>query len=82
MQTESQTCLGDLSEAECAGRLAGMFSAADVHAHWPMDTEEVSEVLRAGGAYDVTTELLDSWARSQSVESVFTPADSHGLRAL
>ena len=70
MQTESQTCLGDLSELECCSRLASMFSAADVHAHWPMDAREVCEVLRAGGAYDVSVDLLDSWARSESVGRV------------
>ena len=70
MQTESQTCVGDLSEAECAARLAGMFRAADIHQTWPMGSDEVAEVLRSGGAYDVTLELLESWARSQSVGRV------------
>ncbi len=70
MQTESQTTVGDLTEAECSARLAGMFQDADVHQQWPMDSAEVSEVLRSGGAYDVNVGLLDSWARSKSVGCV------------
>ena len=70
MQTESQTQVGDLTESECAARLAGMFRDADVHQHWPMDSSEVVEVLRSGGKYDVTLETLDSWARSESVGRV------------
>lgn len=71
MQTETpQTQVGDLSEAECAARLAGMFNDADVHQHWPLQTDEVTEVLRSGGKYDVSQELLESWARSQSVGRV------------
>ena len=66
----SKTCVGDLSESECAGRLASMFRDADVHQHWPMDSGEVVEVLRSGGKYDVSVELLNSWARSQSVGRV------------
>lgn len=70
MQTESQTCVGDLTEAECAARLAPMFNAADVHQQWPMGSDEVCEVLRSGGKYDVSQELIESWARSQSVGRV------------
>lgn len=71
MTTESTgTQIGDLSEADCIARLAGMFVDADVHQHWPMGSDEVAEVLRSGGKYDVTQDLLESWARSQSVGRV------------
>ena len=66
----TQTQVGDLTESECAGRLAGMFRDADVHQHWPLDSCEVVEVLRSGGKYDVTLDLLESWARSESVGRV------------
>ncbi len=68
--TANPTTVGDLSEAECSARLAGMFRDADVHQHWPADSTEVSEVLRSGGAYDVSLELIESWARSASVGRV------------
>ncbi len=66
----TETQIGDLSESECAARLRGMFQAADVHQNWPLDSSEVVEVLRVGGAYDVTLPLVESWARSQSVGRV------------
>jgi hypothetical protein len=66
----TQTQIGDLNELECSARLASTCQDADVHPIFPMDTAEVVEVLRSGGAYDVTTVLLDSWARSQSVGRV------------
>ena len=59
--------VGDLTENDCANRLAGMFQDADVHQTWPMDTATLAEVLRSGGAYDVTHEVLENWARSKSV---------------
>lgn len=62
--------IGDLTENDCSSRLAGMFIAADVHQQWPMGSDEVAEVLRSGGKYDVTMDLLESWARSQSVGRV------------
>ena len=69
-QVESQTTVGELSEAQCAHRLAGMFADADVPQQWPADSETIVTVLRHGGAYDVSLELLESWARSQSVGRV------------
>ena len=63
----SQTCVGDLTESQCSARLASMFQDADVHPIFPMKTEEVSGVLRAGGSYDVSVDLLNSWARSESI---------------
>ena len=70
MTTETATQVSDLSEAECSARLAGMFRDADCHQHWPAQTDEVCEVLRSGGKYDVSPELLESWARTQSVGRV------------
>lgn len=71
MTTETpQTQVCDLTEQQCAERLAGMFRDADVHPHWPAQTDEVAEVLRSGGAYDVSQELLEGWARSRSIGKV------------
>ncbi len=66
----TQTQIGDLNELECSARLASMCRDADVLPIFPMDTEEAFEVLRSGGAYDVSASLLDSWARSESVGRV------------
>lgn len=66
----TQTTVGDLTESECGTRLAGMFRAADVQMRFPIHSDEAAEVLRNGGAYDVSLELLESWARSASVGRV------------
>ena len=59
--------IGDLTENDCSSRLAGMFNDADVHMAWPVDTATLAEVLRSGGAYDLTAEVLENWARTKSV---------------
>jgi len=58
------------SEAECAARLQNMWTDGDIHPHWPADSREVAELLRSGGGYDVTVELLETWARSKQVPGV------------
>ena len=66
----STTTVGDLTESECGTRLAGMFRDADVQMRFPIHSDEAAEVLRSGGAFDVTTELIESWARSAAVGRV------------
>ena len=73
METTSENSTSTIefaNEAECASRLAGMWTEADIHPHWPADSREVAELLRAGGGYDVTVELLETWARSKQVPNV------------
>ena len=57
----------EISESECADRLAPMWTRGDIIPCWPATTADVVELLRAGGGFDVTPELLDTWARSQQV---------------
>lgn len=59
-----------LSENECASRLSQMWRDADIHSHWPTNTKTVVELLREGGGYDVTAELLDHFARSGQLGTV------------
>lgn len=70
MTMTTQEKIVELTEADCKEILSGMFQAADVHPNWPASTKEVAEVLRSGGAYDVSVVLLESMARSASVGSV------------
>lgn len=69
-EAQSPKLISDLSEADCVARLASLWTAADVHSHYPCDSSTVVEVLRNGGAYDVSLELIESWARSKSVGHV------------
>jgi len=50
-------------DADCAERLAPMWNAADIHSGYPASTDTVVELLRAGGGFDVSVELLEEWAR-------------------
>jgi hypothetical protein len=60
--------LGD--DAECLQRVLPLFTAADVHANFPASTATVAEVLRSGGGFDVSPELLEGWCRSGMVPDV------------
>ena len=77
----------ELSEEECASRVAQLWNDADVHSYYPALTRDVCEVLRSGGGLDVTTELLETWARSKQVgrvavrNSKFAWSPSNILRA-
>lgn len=85
MQTDETTL--ELSEEECAARVAPLWNSADAHSHYPADTSDVCEVLRSGGGFDVTAELLETWARSKQVGQVavrnskFAWSPSNMLRA-
>ena len=57
--------LGD--EDRCAERLAPLWRAADAFPHYPCTTPDVVELLRSGGGYDVSVELLEGWCRSGMV---------------
>lgn len=77
----------ELSENECAQRLAPMWTRGDIIPFWPAATADVVELLRAGGGFDVTAELLETWARSKQVGLVkihagqFSWVPSNVLRA-
>jgi len=70
LMNTTETVVGELSEADCAARLAKLWNEADVHSFYPCDSSTVVAVLRDGGRYDVSTELLEAWARSKSVGTV------------
>jgi len=57
-------------DSRCVDRIAYLWNAADVLPHYPVSTETVSELLRAGGGYDASVELLEQWARNRTVEGV------------
>jgi hypothetical protein len=59
-----------ITETDCAEILSSMFRDADVQPNWPASSAEVAEVLRSGGAFDVSQVLVESWARSASVGRV------------
>ena len=64
-QPNMTAALGD--ESQCAERLRPMWNAADKHSHYPAATADVVELLRAGGGFDVSIELLEGWCRSGMV---------------
>ena len=53
--------------AESEARLAPLWRAADVLPFYPCTTENVVELLRQGGGFDVSVELLEGWIRSGMV---------------
>ncbi len=55
------------NEDACIERLAPVWKAADVLPFYPCSTENVVELLRQGGGFDVSAELLESWCRSGMV---------------
>ncbi len=57
-------------ETECAYRLAGWWKAADVHPSYPATSATVADLLKAGGGFDCSVELLESWARTKQVGTV------------
>ena len=61
-QPNMNQALGD--EDRCAERLAPIWRVADTFAHYPCATETVVELLRAGGKFDCSHELLEGWCRS------------------
>lgn len=58
------------TEHECLVKLAPLWTAADVLPFYPASTETVVEVMRVGGGYDVTAELLSAQARSGMIPDV------------
>ena len=66
--TDISEALG--SEESCIDRLAPIWRAADVLPFYPVPTETVVELLRSGGGYDVSIELLEGWIRSGMVPEV------------
>ena len=60
----------ELSEEECASKVAPFWNDADVHSHYPAVSKSVCEILREGAGLDVTDELLETWARSKQVGQV------------
>jgi hypothetical protein len=58
------------SDTDCAARLSAMWEAADIHPHYPATTATVTELLRSGGGFDVTEQLLEDWARRGMVPDV------------
>ena len=60
--------LGD--EDRCAERLAPLWRAADAFPHYPCTTPDVVELLRAGGKFDCSHELLEGWCRSGMIVEV------------
>lgn len=50
--------------------LAVMWEAAALKAEYPATTQVVSKLLRAGGGFDCSQDLLDGWARTHSVDDV------------
>ena len=67
-QPNMTAALGD--EGQCAAKLAHFWRAADMHSHYPASTADVVELLRAGGGFDVSIELLEEWARRGMVPDV------------
>lgn len=57
--------LGD--EDRCAERLAPIWRVADTFPHYPCTTPDVVELLRVGGKFDCSHELLEGWCRSGMV---------------
>ncbi len=60
--------LGD--ESECAAKLQGMWITADILPGYPATTSTTVELLRSGGGFDVSTDLLEGWVRSGMVPGV------------
>ena len=58
-----------VEDAECAARLAGMWTESDQHPHYPCNTSTVCELLTSGGGYDIDVETLETWARTRQVGS-------------
>ncbi len=48
-------------------QLAGCWESAAMEPHYPVTTRDVVKLLRSGGGYDATVDLLDSWGRSRTV---------------
>ena len=77
----------ELTESQCAERLAPMWNAGDIIPFWPARTSDVCELLRNGGGFDVDSEWLETIARSQQIGLVkiqsgkFAWAPSNVLRA-
>jgi hypothetical protein len=65
---DMEAVLGD--DVECAARLQSMWSDADMPARYPAGTDEVVELLRSGGGFDASIELLENWCRSGMVPNV------------
>lgn len=60
--------LGD--DNACLRKLVPYWRAADIHSSYPATTETVVNVLRQGGGFDVSEELLEQWARRGMVPGV------------
>ena len=58
------------SQMDCIERLGPLWRAADMHPHYPATTTTVVELLRAGGGFDASVELLEQWCRSGMVPDV------------
>lgn len=58
------------NEEACADRLSDLWRATDSLAFYPCSTSDVVELLRVGGGFDVSPELLEGWIRSGMVPSV------------
>lgn len=71
--------LGD--QESCADKLAGMWKAADQLPGYPVKTDDVVFLLRTGGGYDVSAELLEGWIRSGMVPDVATPCGQFAWNA-
>lgn len=62
------TVLGTVED--CAAKVAHLWRDADVHQHYPCSTETVAELLRSGGGFDVSVDLLQEWVRRGMVPDV------------
>ena len=54
----------------CCDKITHLWREADVHEHYPASTGTVVELLRSGGGFDASIELLENWCRSGMVPGI------------
>lgn len=57
-------------EGASAQKLAHLWTEADALTHYPTTTETAVELLRSGGGYDASVELLEGWIRKKMIVGV------------
>jgi len=67
--------LGD--DASCAQQLCSVWTAADIHPHYPASSETVSELLRSGAGFDASPDHLTQWAAKGIVGEIRPRGDGY-----